>query len=116
MPKVQQGSSRGCRRRRRCLGCRRPPLPLLPQEVVEATAEEANRKLQLNLHDKVGAGGKAPPPSAAQLEAFGLTQEFADWVRTLNYRWVWRGGGCCVVLGARVKSTLQMTGLCSALH
>jgi len=79
--------------------CLPVPAPRCKQEVVEATAEEANRKLQLNLHDKVGAGGKAAPPSPAELEAFGLTQEFADWVRTLNYRWVLGVGWGLLVLG-----------------
>lgn len=53
---------------------------------MEATAEEANRKLNLNLHDKVGAGGTPRPLSTAELDAFGLTPDFAEFVRTLNYR------------------------------
>ena len=57
--------------------------------MVEATAEEANKKLNLNLHDKVGAGPpKQAAPSPAELETFGVTPDFADFVRTLNYRWV----------------------------
>lgn len=53
---------------------------------MEATAEEANRKLNLNLHDKVGAGGHgAAPPPPEELAAFGLTPAFAEYVRTLNY-------------------------------
>lgn len=88
------------------------------QEVVEATAEEANRKLQLNLHDKVGAGGKAPPPSQAELEAFGLTQEFADWVHTLNYRWAQWGvvelllllAGCLLHVSAVLLGGMHIAG------
>jgi hypothetical protein len=65
-----------------------PPLPHSPQEAVEATAEGAGRALGAGLHDKVGAGpGAAEPPSDAELEAFGITPSFAEFVRTLNYRW-----------------------------
>ena len=85
---------------------------------MEATAEEANRKLQLNLHDKVGAGGKAPPPSQAELEAFGLTQEFADWVRTLNYRWAHKGvvgpllllAGCLLHVSVVLLAAMHIAG------
>lgn len=60
---------------------------LLLQEVVEASAEEASKKLNLNLHDKVGAGPpKQVPPSPAELDAFGITPDFAEFVRTINYR------------------------------
>ncbi|EFN60126.1 hypothetical protein CHLNCDRAFT_133492 [Chlorella variabilis] len=55
-------------------------------EVVEASAEEASKKLNLNLHDKVGAGPpKQVPPSPAELDAFGITPDFAEFVRTINY-------------------------------
>ncbi|KAL4421629.1 hypothetical protein ABPG75_010920 [Micractinium tetrahymenae] len=55
-------------------------------EVVEATAEEASKKLNLNMYDKVGAGGAAAaPPSAEELSAYGVTPEFAEFVHTLNY-------------------------------
>ncbi|PSC74256.1 BSD domain containing [Micractinium conductrix] len=55
-------------------------------EAVEATAEEASRKLGVNLHDKVGAGPGAPePPSSTELEAYGITPDYAEFVRTLNY-------------------------------
>jgi hypothetical protein len=57
------------------------------QEAVEATAEEASKKLNLNLHEKVGAGPPTQePPSEAELHAYGITPEFADFVRTLNFR------------------------------
>ena len=76
------------------------------QEVMEATAEEAGKKLSLNLalHDKVGAGAPAAhaPASPAELEAFGITPDFEEWVRTLTYRW---GGWMCrgwMGIGGRV--------------
>lgn len=60
------------------------------QEAVEATAEEASKKLNLNLHEKVGAGPpKQEPPLEAELHAYGITPEFADFVRTLNFRWAY---------------------------
>ncbi len=63
-----------------------PPCPPL-QEAVEATAEEASKKLNLNLHDKVGAGPATQNAlPQAELEAFGITPEFGEFVRTLNYR------------------------------
>ncbi|KAI3429723.1 hypothetical protein D9Q98_010039 [Chlorella vulgaris] len=55
-------------------------------EAVEATAEEASKKLNLNLHDKVGAGPATQNAlPQAELEAFGITPEFGEFVRTLNY-------------------------------
>ena len=83
---------RDCRERQAFAAARRRPPPtfaplLLPQEAVEATAEEASRKLGVNLHDKVGAGPGAPePPSSTELEAYGITPDYAEFVRTLNYR------------------------------
>lgn len=66
--------------------------PAFLQEVVEATAGEASKKLNLNLHDTVGTGdGKAQPPSEAELAAYGVTPDFAEFVRTLNYRRVGEG-------------------------
>ncbi|GAB4822589.1 hypothetical protein N2152v2_009635 [Parachlorella kessleri] len=57
------------------------------QEIAESTAGEAQKKLNdLNLHEKVGAG---PPQQAAlsqeELQYFGFTAEFQDFIRTLNY-------------------------------
>lgn len=55
--------------------------------MVESTAEEASKKLNLNMYDKVGAGGSAAAPPSEELAAYGVTPEFAEFVRTLNYRW-----------------------------
>lgn len=64
------------------------------QEVVESTAEEASKKLNLNMYDKVGAGGgTTAPPSDEELTAYGVTPDFAEFVRTLNYRCGLSGGG-----------------------
>ncbi len=64
------------------------------QEVVESTAEEASKKLNLNMYDKVGAGGgTTAPTSDEELTAYGVTPDFAEFVRTLNYRCVLSGGG-----------------------
>ncbi|KAL4450215.1 hypothetical protein ABPG77_010884 [Micractinium sp. CCAP 211/92] len=55
-------------------------------EVVESTAEEASKKLNLNMYDKVGAGGgTTAPTSDEELTAYGVTPDFAEFVRTLNY-------------------------------
>lgn len=44
----------------------------LPQEIAEATADEASKKLQ-DLANEQGAGTRTPPPPQADLEAFGVT-------------------------------------------
>lgn len=101
---ASQGSAKLCKRACSHQRCLLPPpapapaedyLPLtaaiLPnmQEVVESTAEEASKKLNLNIYDKVGAGGAATaPPSEDELAAYGLTPAFAEFVQTLDYRWV----------------------------
>lgn len=59
------------------------------QEFAEATAEEAGKKIKnFSLHDTLGAGVSkeaAHPPSTASLEAYGITPDLLDFIRTLSF-------------------------------
>jgi hypothetical protein len=66
-----------------------PPTLTYTQEFAEATAEEASKKIKnLNLHDTLGAGisnEAAHPPSIASLEAYGITPDLLNFIRTLSF-------------------------------
>lgn len=56
------------------------------QVYAEGAAEEAAKKLRdLNLQEKVGAGSGPPAPTPEELELYGISPSFQEFIRTLNF-------------------------------